>query len=131
MWSAFVEVAAMEVDKVIAAVDNFLGDEEGGTLGLRAIFLARIKAVHAFLVDRVDVRNFLLERGEIDERKDDDGTGELGWIEIKDERFEGDDGSIFGAMRTGDESQNRAGLDSVDDDDRDICGRIDARGNFE
>jgi hypothetical protein len=34
-------------------------------------------------------------------------------------------------VRAGDESQNRAGLGAVEDDDRNICGRIDARGNFE
>src|SRR5258708_29516590 len=81
--TAFVKVAAVEVDEVVTAVNDFFGYEVGGALGLRAIGFAGVETVHTFLVDRVDVGNFLLERREIDDRQDDYRAGELGWVKIK------------------------------------------------
>ena len=66
---ALVEVAAVVVDEVVAAVDDFLGDEEGGAVGLRAVGFAGIEAVHAFVVDGIDVRDFQLEGRDVDERE--------------------------------------------------------------
>src|SRR5260370_358869 len=56
-----VEVAAVVVDEVVAAVDDFLGDEGGGAVGLRAVGFAGIETVHALVVDGIDVRDFLFE----------------------------------------------------------------------
>jgi len=52
---ALVEVAAVVVDEVVTVVDDFLGDEVGGALRLRAVGFAGVEAVHAFVVHRIDV----------------------------------------------------------------------------
>src|SRR5216684_21359 len=95
---AFVEVAAVVVDQVVAAVDDLLGDEEGGALGLRAVGFAGVEAVHAFVVGRIDVGNFLLEGGDVDERNEDDDAGELPGVEGGNEFFDGD---VGGGVDTG------------------------------
>ncbi len=128
---ALVEVAAVVVDEVVAAVDDFLGDEVGGTVGLRAVRFAGVEAVHAFVVHRIDVGDFLLERLNVDERDENDGAGNLRGVESGDEFFDGDDGDVFGAMSAGDEREDFARLDAVHDDDGDAGGGVKASGNFE
>ena len=56
-----IQVAAVVINQIIAALHYLFGDQVGGALGLGAILLARIKAIHAFAVYRVDVRDLLLE----------------------------------------------------------------------
>src|SRR5207249_6879019 len=124
-------VATVVVDEVVAAVDDFPGDEEGGALGLRAVGFAGVETVHAFVVDGIDVRDFLLEGLDIDERDENDGASDLRGVEIGDEFFDGDDGDVFGAVGTGDECENFAGLGPVYDDDGDAGGIVDTSGNFE
>src|SRR5437660_11810 len=128
---ALVEVAAMVVDEVVAAVDDFLGDEVGGALGLRAVGFAGVKTVHAFIVDGIDVGDFLFEGLNVDERDEDDGARDLRGVEGGDEFFDGDDGDVFGAVRAGDEREDFAGLGAAYDDDGNAGGRIDAGGDFE
>src|SRR5713226_9509050 len=128
---ALVEVAAVVVDEVVAAVDDFLGDEVRGALGLGAVGFAGIKAVHAFVVDGIDVGNFLFERLDVDERDEDYGAGNLGGVENGDEFFDGDDGDVFGAVSAGDEREDFAGLGAVDDDDRDAGSGVDTGRNCE
>src|SRR2546427_419959 len=128
---AFVEVAAVVVDKVVAAVDDLFGDQEGGALGLRAVGFAGVEAVHAFVVGGIDVGDFLLEGGDVDERNENDDAGDLRGVEGVDEFFDGDDGSVLGAVGAGDERENFAGLCAVDDDDGDVGGGVDAGGDFE
>ncbi len=128
---AFVEVATVVVDEVVAAVDDFPGDEERGALGLRAIGFAGVETVHAFVVDGIDVRDFLLEGLDIDERDENDGASHLRGVEIGDEFLDGDDGDVFGAVGTGDECENFAGLCPVYDDDGDAGGGVDTSGNFQ
>src|SRR2546429_6922379 len=53
-----VEIAAVVVDEVVTTVDDLLGDEIRRALSLRAVGFARLKAVHAFVIDGIDVRNF-------------------------------------------------------------------------
>jgi len=48
----------MVVNEVIAAVDDFLGDEERSALGLRAVGFAGIEAVHALVVDGITCGTF-------------------------------------------------------------------------
>src|SRR6266851_1860643 len=128
---ALVEVAAVVVDEVVAAVDDFPGDEVGGTLGLRAVGFAGVETVHAFVVDGIDVRDFLLEGLDVDERDEDDCAGDLGGVESDDELFDGDYGDVFGAVGAGDEGEDFAGLGAVDYDDGDAGGGVDACRNFE
>ncbi len=99
---AFVQVAAVVVDEVVAAVDDLFGDEERGALGLRAVGFAGVEAVHAFVVGGIDVGDFLLEGGDVDERNEDDDAGKLRGVEGGDEFFDGDDGGVFGAVGAGD-----------------------------
>src|SRR6266850_1602895 len=119
---AFVEAAAVVVDEEVAAVDDLLGDEEGGALGLRAVGLAGVEAVHAFVVGGMDVGNFLLEGGDVNERNEDDDAGDLGGVERGDEFFDGDDGGVLGTVGAGDEGENFSRLYAVDDDDGDANG---------
>src|SRR5216684_2820822 len=128
---AFVEVAAVVVDEVVAAVDDFLADEVRGALGLRAVEFAGVEAVHAFVVDGIDVGEFLLEGLDVDERDENDGAGELGGVEGGDELFDGDDGDVFGTVSAGDEREDFAGLGAVHDDDGDAGGSVNAGGDFE
>ncbi len=127
---ALVEVAAVVVDEVVAAVDDFLGDEVGGALGLRAVGFAGVEAVHALVVDRIDMGNFLLEGLNVDERYEDDSAGDLGGVEGSDEFFDGDDGDVFGAVGAGNEGEDFAGLGAVHDNDRNGGGSVNAGGDF-
>jgi len=52
---ALVEVAAVVVDEVVAAVDYFLCNEEGSAVGLGAVGFTWVEAVHAFVVHGIDV----------------------------------------------------------------------------
>src|SRR5882672_3484151 len=128
---ALVEVAAMVVNEVIAAVDDFLGDEERSALGLRAVGFAGIEAVHALVVDGIDVGNFLLEGLDIDEWDENDGAGDLLGVESGDELFNGNDGGVFGAVGAGDKCEDFAGLGAVYHDDGDVCRGVDTCGDFE
>src|SRR5258708_2082728 len=127
----FVEFTAVVVDEIVAAVDDFLGDEVGGAFGLCAVGFAGVEAVHAFVVHRIDVRDFLLEGLNVDERNEDDGAGDLRGVESGDEFFDGDDGNIFSAVSAGDEREDSSGLRAVDDDDGDAGGGVDGGRNFE
>ncbi len=69
---------------------------------MRAVGFAGIEAVHALVVDGIDVGDFLLEGLDVDERDEDDGAGDLGGVEGSDEFFDGDDGDVFGAVGAGD-----------------------------
>src|SRR5437660_10242774 len=121
----------MVVDEVVAAVDDFLGDEVGGALGLRAVGFAGVKTVHAFIVDGIDVGDFLFEGLNVDERNEDDGARDLRGVESGDEFFDGDDGDVFGAVRGGDEREYFGGLGADKADDGDAGGSGSARGNVE
>ncbi len=74
----------MVVDQVVAAIDDLFGDEVGGAIGLRAIGFAGIEAVHALVVHRIDVRDFLFEGSNVDQRNEDDRAGDCGGVEIGD-----------------------------------------------
>ena len=72
IWTqTLVEVSAMQVNQVVAFFDYLLSDQPGCAFGLRAVRIARIKAVHALAVNGIYVRHFLLEGSKIHERNDD------------------------------------------------------------
>src|SRR5262249_34390495 len=63
---ALVEVAAVIVDQVVTSVDNLLGDQKRRTVGLCPIFLPRIEAIHALVIDRINVWDLLFEGLNVD-----------------------------------------------------------------
>jgi len=63
----------MVVNEVIAAVDDFLGDEERSALGLACRRLCRIEAVHALVVDGMTCGTFCSKDWILMSRDDDDG----------------------------------------------------------
>ncbi len=74
----------MEIDQIVGFIDHFPGDQERSALGLRAVLFSGVEAVHAFVIDGIDVRDFLFEGSDIDERKNDHGAGNLCWVEAAD-----------------------------------------------
>jgi len=74
---ALVEIAAVVVDKIITSIDNLFGDNKGRTFSLRPIVFPRVKAVHALVIDGVNMRDFLFEGLNVDEGYKDNGAGDL------------------------------------------------------
>src|ERR1051325_962333 len=121
----------MQIDQVIALLYNLFGDEIRSTLGLTAVDLARIEAIHAFLVHRVDVRHLLLERLNINERHNDHSAGDFRRIQHRDDFLERDDRSVFRAVRTGDERQHRSRLRAMNYGDGNTEASVDTWWNFD
>jgi hypothetical protein len=88
----------MQVDQVIALLDDLFGNQIRSAVGLGPVHLARIKAVHALLINRIYVGNFLFERLNVDERNDDYSSRNLGGIEQADHLLERNDRSVFSSM---------------------------------
>jgi len=126
-----VDIAAVVIHQVVAALDNLFCDRIRNALRLRAIRLAGIKAVHALAVHRIHVRHFLLKGRNIDQRQDDDGAGNLRGIEHLNDFLQGDDGGVFSSVRAGNQSKHRAGLVSSDDDNGDRSSCVNASGDFQ
>ena len=91
----FVEIAAVEIDEVIARLHHRFRDDVRGALGLRAAGIARVEAIHALAVDGVDVRHDLLERRHVDDRKQDERPGELGRADAGDQLLDRHDGRVL------------------------------------
>ena len=68
---ALVEVAAVQIDQVVAFLDNFFCDQPGGPFGLCTVCIARIKTIHALPICGIHMRYFLFEGTEIHQRNDD------------------------------------------------------------
>src|SRR5208283_73843 len=128
---ALVEVTAVIVNQVIATIDDLFGDEEGSAIGLRSIGFAGIEAVHALVINRIDVRDFLFEGSDVDERNQDDRAGNCGGIEIGDQPFDSNDGNVFRAVGAADQSKYRTGLCAIHHDYGNVCCGIHDGGNFE
>jgi hypothetical protein len=62
-----VEIATVVVDKIITSIDNLSVDKKGRTFSLRPIGFPRVEAVHALVIDGVDMRDFLFEGLNVDE----------------------------------------------------------------
>ena len=127
----FVEVPAVEVDQVVAALDDLLRHRVERPLRLRPIRLAGVEAVHALAVDGIDVGDLLLERRRVEERNQDDRAGDLRRVELFDQLLDRDDRGVLGAVRAGDQREHRTGLRPVDDGDRDVEPRVGAGGDRE
>jgi len=65
---ALVEIAAVVIDKIITSVDDLFGDKEGRTFSLGPIGLPGVEAIHALVIDGVNVRDLLFEGLNVDER---------------------------------------------------------------
>ena len=95
----FIEVAAVQVDQVIAFLYNLFRDHVRRALGLRPAHGARIEPIHALVVDGIDMRHEALERRDVDERHEDQRAGELRGIDRVDQLPDRDDRGVFGTMR--------------------------------
>jgi hypothetical protein len=132
VWAeALVQVAAVVVDQVVAAINHLSRDQERSPLGLRAVGLAGVEAIHAFAVDRIDVRNLLKEGRDVDQRKEHNRTGKLRWVDGWDQFFQRDDRGVFGAMGAGNKCEHWTRLGAVDHDDWNARSRVNARGDIE
>ena len=120
----------MIVNQIVAAVDNLIRDKEGGALRLCAFDSARVEAVHAFVVDGIDMGHLLLERDNVDQGGENDRARDCSRIELADQPFDGDDGDIFRAVGAGHKSEDGAAFATVDDDNGDACSSVDASGDF-
>src|SRR6201982_529063 len=92
---ALVEIAAVVVEKIIASIDDLFGDKQGRTFSLRPIGLARVEAVHALVIDGVNMGDLLFEGLDVDERHKDNSAGDLRGIKQADKFFNRDDGGVF------------------------------------
>jgi hypothetical protein len=128
---ALVEVAAVIVDQVVRAIHDLFGDEEGSAVRLRSIGFAWVEAVHALVIYRIDVRDLLFERSNVDQRNQDDRARKLSGVEINDQSFDGNYGNVFRPMRTGHQCKDRTRLSAIHHDDGNVRSGIDAGGDFE
>src|SRR5438105_3385625 len=110
----------MVVDKIITSINDLFGDKKGDTFSLRAIGFPRVEAVHALVIDGVDMGNLLFEGLNVDKRDKNNGASDLRRIKQIDEFFKRYDGGVFSTVGAGDKSQDRATFFAVDDNDRDI-----------
>ena len=101
---ALVEIAALVVDKIITSIDDLFRDKEGRTFSLRPIGFPRVEAVHALVIDGVNMRDLLFEGLNVDEGDKNDGAGDLRGIKLVDEFFNRDDGGVFSTVGTRDKS---------------------------
>src|SRR5258708_5992717 len=114
---ALVEVAAVIVDQVVRAIHDLFGDEEGSAVRLRSIGFAWVEAVHALVIYRIDVRDLLFERSNVDQRNQDDRARNLSWVEINDQSFDGNHGNVLRPMRTGHQCKYRTRFSAIYHDD--------------
>ena len=82
---ALVQIAAVEIDQVIALLDDLLGDRERRAIGLRPAGIPRIEPVHALVVDGVDVRRDLLERRDVDDGDEHERARQLHRVDARDQ----------------------------------------------
>ena len=120
----------MIVDQVIAALDYLFGDLRRNTFRLGPVRISRVEAIHAFSVDRVHVRNLLLKRGNIHQRKNDHSAGDLGGIKRLNQLFQRNDGGILRSVRAGNQRQHWPRFRAVEDCHGNGSGGIAARRNF-
>ena len=121
----------MKVDQIVATLDDLAGDRIGRALGLRAFRPARVVAVHGLPVHRVDVRDLLLEGGNVDERDDDESPVQLGRVRPPDELLQGQDGSVLRAVRTGDQGEHGSRPRAMEDGHRNVKRRVHAGRYFD
>jgi hypothetical protein len=101
---ALVEIAAVVVDKKITSFDHLFGDKKGRTFSLRPISFPRVEAVHALVIDGVNMGDLLFEGLNVDEGDKNNGAGDLRGIKLVDEFFNRDDGGVFSTVGTRDKS---------------------------
>src|SRR5262245_66250429 len=57
---ALVEIASMQVNQMVALLNDLLRDQERRAVGLRAVHTAWVHSIHALAVYRIKVWSFLL-----------------------------------------------------------------------
>ena len=69
VWNeALVEIAPVVIDQIVTSVDDLFGDNEGRPFSLRPISFPGVEAIHALVIDGVNVRDLLFEGLNVDER---------------------------------------------------------------
>ena len=119
-----VEVSAVEVDDDVGRRHDLARDERQRTLGLGPARIARIIAVHALPIDRIEMRRHLLERLDVDDRHHDHRPREAARIDAGNELLHGYDRAVLGAVTARDERNHRTRVLSMDDGDGDRQCRI-------
>jgi hypothetical protein len=65
------------VDKIITPIYDLFGDKKRRTFSLRPIGFPRVKAVHALVIDGVNMGDLLFEGLNVNEGDKDNGAGDL------------------------------------------------------
>ena len=111
-------VAAMQVDQVVARLDQLVEDVVGQRLGEAALAVAWKRAVRVLRVLGRDEWRALHERGGIHEREREHATGEFARVELSHERAHGLDRGVLAAVHPREQAERRSIGDSLDLDDR-------------
>ena len=114
----------MVVDQVVALLDDLPGNGPRDSFRLGSIGLSRIEPVHVLAVHGIEVRNFLQEGCDVQERHDDQRSGQARGIGRLRQLLQGDDRRVLGPVRAGDERQHGSRFGAVDDNDGDVGRRI-------
>ena len=87
----FVEIAAVQVDDDVGWRDDLLRDGRERALRLRSVRIARLARVHPLAIDRIHVGRHRLEGRDVEQRRNDDGSGELRGVDARDQLLKRDD----------------------------------------
>jgi hypothetical protein len=137
VWpQVLVQIAPVQVDEVIALLDDFFRHGERGAFCLSPGCGTRIKAIHALVVDRVDVWRQALERCDVHERHEDQGPRKCRGINSgargrSHQFFDSQNGRVFGAVRTGNHREHRSWPRAVNHGHRYVIRGIDAGRNVD
>ena len=115
----FLQIAAVDVDHVVSALDDLAPHEVGNPVGVRTRGVARKRSADVLAVERVEVGREAVERRHVDARNGDDGTPKLVRIDPPEELLDCFDPVVFRAVDARDDSEGRAVLRSTGDRDRD------------
>src|SRR5712692_95299 len=126
-----VQVSAVVINQVVAALHDLLRNQPRCALGLCAVLFAGIKAVHALPVHRVHVRDLLQKRLNIDQGQDDHRAGNLRRVERLNQFLHGDDRGVFRPMGAGHQRQHRPRLRALNHGNGNACRRVHSGRDFD
>ena len=102
-----VQIAAVKIHHVVALLEHLPGHGPGDPLGLRALRLPGIEAVHALAIHRIQMRNHLRERCLVEQRQDHQGSRKAGRVHRLRQFLHGQDRRILRAVRAGNQREHR------------------------
>ena len=95
---------------------------------MRAVQAARIEAIHALPVHRVDVGNLLLEGRHVHERNENHRARDRGRVDLLNQPLDRDDRGVFGPVRARHDGEHRTRLRAMHDGHGNRQRRVDAGG---